>query len=109
MILAQCLQGTASCGTFIDASFKITDIDGPYDSEAMCLAGNPDPPVISGIYTNNISYVLSEVYNFFPASGGKFEMTIPDYGNAWGFFATGDKNLKLHIRFDPIEVSESLS
>ena len=103
----QCGPGAMWCRFDPWSSFKITNVDGPYESEAMCNAGNPDA-LQEDIFLKNNAFVIAETYGFFPSSGGKFEMEIPIYGNAWGFFATGDRNLKLHVRFNPITLSQVL-
>ena len=89
-------------------SFKVYEAEGPWDTVTDC----GDAPAETGEYlyiiTHNVSTVLMETFSLYPNSGGKYEMEIPVYGNAWGFFATADRSLKLHARFDSSAVLENL-
>ena len=106
-ILTQCGQGAIHCATFPDASYKITEIIGPYDSEAMCIAGNPGAGWFAHQYTGNLTYVLGQEYGLFPIDNLKFEMTIPEYDPAWSFSFSYPDNVDIHVKFDSIEVYES--
>ena len=104
----QCTMGGLFC--FYDPliTFVLKEIVGPYDSEADCLADNPGTGYLPHFYTQNLAYVIAEKYNFFPKSESKFEMEIPDVGNAWSFHADNKNLLKLHVRFNQVTIAEEL-
>ena len=105
---SQCVQGGAHCWGNPDASFSLTQIVGPYDTLLDCQADNPGSGYSATFFTENLTYVIADEYGFFPASESKFEMEIPQYGNAWSFHADNKNNLKLHVRFNHITLSKVL-
>jgi len=107
-IAHQCEQGGPWCAWDPNGSFRITGWSGPYADQADCVGDVPDLGFVLHGFQQNLNHVIMEDYGFLPGSGGKSEINFPEYGNAYGFFADSTKNLKCHIRFDAIEISQVL-
>ena len=107
-IAGQCFQGAIWCFSNPDASFRVTGWSGPYADRADCIAGTPGENWVPQGFRMNLNHVIMNEYSFYPESGGKSEINIPAFGNAWGFFSDGKRNLHCHVRFDAIEVSQVL-